>query len=49
MKGNETLKEKKVYKKPEIKVWGSVKDLTKTGLTHPGGDGKIGSVPSMGQ
>lgn len=41
---------KKAYKKPEIKAWGTIMDLTKTGKTHAGGDGKIGSIPwSKGQ
>lgn len=35
---------KKAYAKPEIKSWGTIMDLTKTGQTHSGGDGKIGSI-----
>jgi hypothetical protein len=40
---------KKVYQKPEIKAWGTVADLTATGLTHPGDDAKQGSAASQGQ
>jgi hypothetical protein len=32
------------YSKPELKVLGSVADLTQTGLTNTGGDMKQGSV-----
>lgn len=39
---------KKDYHKPEIKAWGTVADLTATGLTHPGSDAKSGSAASMG-
>ena len=40
---------KKEYRKPEIKAWGTVADLTATGLTNPGNDAKSGSVlHSMG-
>ena len=40
---------KKDYHKPEIKAWGTVADLTATGLTNPGNDAKSGSVlHSMG-
>lgn len=39
---------KRLYVRPELKVLGSVADLTRTGLTHPGGDGKSGSVASRG-
>ncbi len=35
---------KKVYAAPKLKEWGTVADLTKTGLTHSGDDGKIGSI-----
>ena len=35
---------KKSYNAPSVKRWGTVEDLTKTGLTDNGGDGKIGSV-----
>jgi len=41
--------QKKVYQKPELKKWGTVADLTKTGLTYNGGDAKIGSRPSQGR
>ena len=40
---------KKTYSAPTVKRWGSVADLTKTGLTRRGGDGKSGSVGSPGQ
>jgi hypothetical protein len=40
--------QKKEYHKPEIKSWGTVADLTATGLTHPGNDAKSGSAASMG-
>lgn len=36
------------YTKPELTVWGKVEDLTLTGSTNPGDDGKTGSVPSEG-
>ena len=39
---------KKPYAAPEIDDWGTVADLTKTGLTHPGADAKEGSVLSKG-
>lgn len=41
-------KEKKAYRKPEIREWGTVADLTATGATNPGSDGKDGSGPSEG-
>lgn len=40
---------KKTYTSPELKKWGKVSDLTKTGGTNPGGDGKSGSRPSNGK
>lgn len=40
--------QKKEYNKPEIKSWGTVADLTATGLTNPGNDAKSGSAASMG-
>ena len=42
-------KKKQVYQKPKLTKYGSVADLTKTGLTNPGADGKIGSAPSHGR
>ncbi len=42
---------KKVYTRPQgpqLKVIGSVADLTHTGATNNGSDGKGGSVGSMG-
>jgi hypothetical protein len=35
---------KKAYTSPSLKEWGKVADLTKTGETQPGGDGKGGSI-----
>lgn len=35
---------RKVYVAPEIKRLGTIADLTRTGLTHEGDDGKIGSI-----
>ena len=32
------------YQKPELTVLGKIEDLTQTGLTNPGNDGKDGSV-----
>lgn len=40
--------EKLEYTKPELQVWGKIEELTLTGQTQPGGDGKEGSVASMG-
>ena len=39
---------KKEYNKPSIEDFGTVTELTATGLTNPGGDGKSGSVASRG-
>lgn len=39
----------KSYEAPEIRVLGSVTDLTQTGLTHPGNDMKAGSAASQGE
>jgi hypothetical protein len=36
------------YDEPQIEEWGSVTDLTQTGLTNPGGDGKTGSADNPG-
>jgi hypothetical protein len=41
--------EKKTYSEPDVTDFGTVTDLTETGLTNPGGDGKQGSSPSQGQ
>jgi hypothetical protein len=43
-----TASAKKTYQSPSLKALGKVADLTRTGLTNPGGDGKEGSVASMG-
>lgn len=40
--------EKKRYQKPELQDWGTVRELTATGQTNPGGDAKQGSVASRG-
>jgi len=39
----------KSYSAPEFEEFGTVADLTETGLTTSGGDAKMGSVASMGQ
>lgn len=39
----------KTYSSPSLSEWGSVTELTKTGQTNPGTDGKTGSAPSQGQ
>jgi hypothetical protein len=41
--------EKKSYTPPKLKKWGTVADLTKTGRTMPGADGKSGSAASRGR
>lgn len=41
--------QKKTYSEPELTEWGSVTDLTQTGLTRPGTDTKSGSQPSSGK
>ena len=38
----------KEYSRPELKNWGTVADLTQTGLTRPGADAKSGSSASQG-
>jgi hypothetical protein len=42
------MENKKPYTSPELKKWGTVADLTQTGMTNPGGDGKGGSASSQG-
>ena len=32
---------KKIYKAPTLVSWGTVADLTRAGLTHPGGDCQV--------
>ena len=39
----------KEYKAPEIRDLGTVTELTQTGKTMPGEDGKSGSAASKGQ
>lgn len=41
--------QKKIYTPPKLKKWGTVADLTQTGRTNPGGDGKLGSAASQGR
>lgn len=38
----------KDYQEPAVTDYGTVADLTETGLTNPGSDGKSGSRPSQG-
>jgi hypothetical protein len=38
----------KDYTAPELEEFGTVADLTETGLTRPGDDAKDGSVASQG-
>jgi hypothetical protein len=40
---------KQEYTTPEIRDWGTVSQLTQTGLTQPGMDGKAGSSMSGGR
>jgi hypothetical protein len=40
--------DKKQYEAPQIRDWGTVSELTATGLTNPGDDAKDGSVASQG-
>lgn len=37
--------DKKEYEPPKLKEWGTLAELTQTGLSYEGGDAKIGSVP----
>lgn len=39
---------KQPYVRPELHRLGSVADLTRTGITNPGGDGKTGTAASKG-
>lgn len=41
--------EKKQYRKPQVRDWGTVTELTATGQTMPGSDAKSGSSSSQGQ
>ena len=41
--------EKRNYTKPVVRDWGTVSELTATGLTNPGSDAKSGSAQSQGQ
>jgi len=49
MTGGATMSNIQEYKAPKLVTLGSVSDLTKTGLSNPGGDAKSGSVLSNGQ
>ncbi len=40
--------EKKNYTKPIVRDWGTVSELTATGMTMPGQDAKQGSAMSQG-
>jgi hypothetical protein len=42
------METKKSYTSPELKKWGTVANLTQTGMTNPGDDDKDGSSPSSG-
>lgn len=42
------MENKKEYRTPELQDWGHVSELTQTGLTKPGQDGKQGSAASQG-
>lgn len=46
---NDSTNAKKAYTAPQLADFGKVADLTQTGLTHPGSDGKGGSAASQGQ
>lgn len=39
---------KKSYTTPKLKKWGTVAEMTQTGQTNPGADGKGGSAASQG-
>ncbi len=41
--------ERKHYTKPVVRDWGTVSELTATGMTMPGADMKSGSAQSQGQ
>lgn len=43
-----TVSPERLYTTPVLKTWGTVFDLTRTGLTNPGADAKSGSVLSQG-
>lgn len=40
--------DKQDYTSPTVTDFGTVTELTQTGLTHPGGDAKMGSKMSQG-
>jgi hypothetical protein len=46
--GEKPMGTKKPYTSPQLKKWGTVADLTKTGQTNPGPDTKAGSSSSQG-
>ncbi len=46
---NESHTTRKPYTVPALHKWGTVADLTHTGLTNSGGDAKSGSVSSQGE
>ncbi len=41
--------DRKPYMRPELIEWGTVTQLTATGLTNPGNDMKSGSRTSVGK
>ncbi len=44
MGGDADMADKKAYTSPELREWGTIKDLTQTGKTREGGDAKTGSI-----
>jgi hypothetical protein len=40
---------KQPYTQPHLEAIGAIADLTRTGRTNPGGDGKSGSAASEGE
>ena len=40
---------KRTYRRPQLKVWGTVVQLTQTGLSYAGGDAKVGTALSKGR
>lgn len=49
MNSKEPKMELKAYAAPKIDDWGTVADLTETGVTNPGADAKGGSADSKGR
>lgn len=42
------MDDKRTYTTPRVQEWGTVQELTQTGLTRPGDDAKQGSTASEG-